>query len=120
MTTTTTNVKFVTDRHIEICNSARSLIEKKGRDYNRQEQQNNNGNGDTLANMRIAKMIGLADSCCQSTLIRLFDKMMRLKSLTMSKEPAAIKTESVHDTIVDAINYLVYLDIFYEEERLKK
>ena len=117
--TTTTNVKFVTDRHIELCNSARSLIAKKGMDYNRQEQQQKNNNGDTLANMRLAKDIGLADSYCQSTMIRLFDKMMRLKSLT--KNPAelniAVKDENVHDTIRDAINYLVYLDIFYDEEK---
>ena len=112
-----TNVQYVLKRHEELCKSARDLVEKKGKDYNRQEQSELTG--DTLANMRLAKDIGLADSYCQSTMIRLFDKMMRLKSLT--KNPAelniAVKDENVHDTIRDAINYLVYLDIFYDEEK---
>lgn len=108
----TTDVEFVTERHREICGAAVALVEKKGADYNRQEQNE----GDTLANMRIAKKIGLADSYCQSTMIRLFDKMMRLKSLTKDPTSKPEIKESVRDTIIDAINYLVYLDIFYEEE----
>lgn len=113
-----TTVSYVTLRHEQLCNQARSIVEIKGRDYNRQEQ-GEEIEGDTLSNMRLAKHIGLAESNCQSVMIRLMDKMMRLKSLT--KDPGntdiSISNESVKDTIKDAINYLVYLDIFYEEER---
>lgn len=113
---TLTTVEFVIQRHQQICKEACDLIEIKGNDYNRQEQTF--GSKDTLANMRIAKHIGLADSYCQSTMIRLFDKMMRLKSLTTNPSAnPAVKSESVRDTIIDCINYLVYLSIFYDEEK---
>jgi len=57
-----TTVKFVLKKHEEICKEARDLVEIKGKDYNRQEQQESeDGTGDTLANMRLAKNIGLAD-----------------------------------------------------------
>lgn len=114
MTTIETTLENVLDRHKAICTAARSIVSIKGHDYNKVNQDN----GDTLANMRLAKQIGLAESCCQSTMIRLFDKMMRLQSLT--KNPIIqpeVKDESVKNTILDSINYLVYLLIFYEEER---
>ena len=110
---TNTTLEFVLQKHEFLCAAARSLVSKKGHDYNKQAQEK----GDTLANMRLAKQIGLADSYCQSTMIRLFDKMMRLQSLTKnpSVEPQ-VNDESVTQTILDSINYLVYLYIFYEEE----
>ena len=115
---TDTTLENVIDKHIAICQEARDIVGKKGHDYNKQQQEN----GDTLGNMRLAKDIGLAESYCQSTMIRLFDKMMRLQSLTRSPTTttAEVKDESVSQTIRDAINYLVYLQIFYEEESKKE
>lgn len=113
MTTEKTTLDSVVKKHEFICKSAREIVAIKGHDYNKQAQEN----GDTLANMRLAKNIGLAESYCQSTMIRLFDKMMRLQSLT--KNPSLqpqVKDESVKNTILDSINYLVYLYIFYDEE----
>ncbi len=104
----------VLKRHEELCNEARSIIKKKGHDYNREQQDG----GDTLFNMSVCKILGITKTKTQGTLTRLSDKFMRLISLT--KDPTvenSVKDESVHDTIRDTINYLVYLDLFYTEEK---
>ena len=68
--------------------------------------------------MTVAKQLGIVDSTTQSILVRISDKMMRLISLTSNpQENPEVKDESVKDTVVDMINYIVYLYIKYEEER---
>lgn len=109
-----TTLDKVIDTHIDICTSALNLVSRKGRDYNRKQQNN----GDTLFNMTVAKQLGIVDTTTQSILVRISDKMMRLISLTSNpKENPEIKTESVFDTVVDMVNYIVYLYCKYEEER---
>lgn len=107
----------VIKNHEDLCNEARAIIEKKGHDYNREQQQG----GDTLFNMRVSYVLGVTDTLTQGVLVRLSDKFMRLNSLT--KNPtitASVKDESVRDTIKDAINYLTYLYVFYQEAREEK
>ncbi len=109
-----TTLGKVIDTHTDICTSALDLVSRKGRDYNRKQQNN----GDTLFNMTVAKQLGIVDTTTQSILVRISDKMMRLISLTSNpKENPEIKTESVKDTVVDMVNYIVYLYCKYEEER---
>lgn len=106
----------VLKNHQDLCDEARSIIAKKGHDYNREQQSG----GDTLFNMRVSHLLGITDTSTQGVLVRLSDKFMRLTSLT--KDPLAVaqvKDESVRDTIKDAINYLSYLYIFYSEEQQK-
>jgi hypothetical protein len=101
----------------ELFKQARNIIEKKGHDYNRSQQEK----GDTLFNMRVAKLLGIVDSDTQSVLVRLSDKFMRLNSLTKDpKVSVSVKDESVRDTIVDVMNYVTYLYLFYEEEKNSK
>jgi hypothetical protein len=93
------------------------MVESKGKDYNRIQQQA----GDTLFNLSVCKHLGVTDSICQGILVRLSDKFMRLCSLTRDpKADAAIKEEKVEDTICDMINYLVYLSLKYQRERVEK
>ena len=109
-----TTLDKVIDTHTDICASALNLVARKGRDYNRKQQND----GDTLFNMTVAKQLGIVDTTTQSILVRISDKMMRLISLTSNpKENPEIKTESVKDTVVDMVNYIVYLYCKYEEER---
>ena len=90
------------------------MVEKKGADYNRKQQKD----GDTLYNLSVAKQLDIVDSVTKSILVRLSDKMMRLVSLTSDpKVNAEVKDEKVSDTIEDSINYLVYLNCKYQEER---
>jgi uncharacterized protein YajQ (UPF0234 family) len=104
----------VAKRQDLLFDKCKSLVKMKGADYNREQQQS----GDTLFNMRVSKLLGITDTTTQGVLTRLSDKFMRLISLTKNpKVQAQVKDESVRDTIVDAINYLTYLSLFYDEER---
>lgn len=101
----------VKELHKQLTGDAFALIEKKGHDYNK-DQQNS---GDTLYNLRVAHLLGLVDSPQASVLVRICDKLMRLTSLRNPSEQAQVKDENVRDTVRDAINYLVYYYAFYEE-----
>ena len=108
-----TKLNDVKIEHSKLCKHAYSMIEKKGADYNRTQQND----GDTLFNLTVAQRLGIVDTTCQSILVRISDKMMRLVSLT--SDPTVkpeITNEKVSDTIEDMINYLVYLSCKYKEE----
>ena len=106
--------EHVIKTHKAICDEARAIIETKGHDYNREQQLT----GNTLFNLTVCCLLGIVKTTTQGILVRLSDKLMRLISLT--KDPivdAAVKDESIRDTVKDMINYLVYLYIVYIEER---
>ncbi len=89
-----------------------AIVEKKGADYNRDKQLS----GDTLFNLKVAAVLGIVETPAQSVLVRLGDKFMRLISLTKTRgREAAVKNESVWDTILDAHNYLDYLYLLWTE-----
>ena len=101
--------------HKELCDHARSIIEKKGHDYNREQQKT----GDTLFNLKVATLLGVTNTNTQSILVRLGDKYMRLISLTKNPHvKASVKNESVRDTVEDMINYAIYDYIVWNEESL--
>lgn len=87
------------------------LLIAKGNDYNFKEQMN----GDTLANLRAAARMGLVDSEMRSVLIRITEKIMRLKSFCEADFKQKVSDESVEDTCVDLINYATYYLAFYKE-----
>ena len=109
-----TTLDDVKAQHVYLTAKALGLVEKKGADYNRKQQND----GDTLFNLTVAKQLGIVDTTCQSILVRISDKMMRLVSLTSnpSVEPK-VQDEKITDTIVDTINYLIYLSLMYSKER---
>lgn len=109
-----TSLEKVLKEHKTICERAYNVVEIKGMDYARSQHKN----GDTLANITNCKILGITDSVCQGLLVRLSDKFSRLNSLCRNpNENPAVTSEKVSDTIEDAINYLIYLKIKYEEER---
>jgi hypothetical protein len=93
--------------------SSVDIIARKGADYNRDQQQN----GDTLFNLRVAEVLGIVPSAEEGILVRLSDKFMRLISLTKPGREAAVKDESVLDTIRDIHNYVDYLGLIWQERR---
>lgn len=97
--------------HESLCNDARNLVSAKGHDYNSQQQ----AGGNTLANLEAAARIGIVDTPATGILVRLMDKLMRLASLRFV-DPA-VKNESIRDTIVDVINYSVYLYVFLNAQK---
>ena len=111
-----TTLDKVLNEHKRLTGKAFDLVEIKGKDYNRKQQNE----GDTLYNMSVSKHLGITESISQGILVRISDKFMRLISLTTNpKETPAVTNEKVEDTIVDTINYLVYLYCKYEEEHVK-
>ena len=111
-----TSLSKVHTEHKRLCKKAYDLVEQKGHDYNRTQQND----GDTLFNLVAPTHDGITETVTQPILVRLSDKWHRLISL--SKDPsvkAKISDEKVEDTIVDMINYLIYLKIKYDESSSK-
>lgn len=90
-----------------------ALVQKKGADYNRDQQ----AAGDTLFNLRVSEILGIVPSAEEGILVRLSDKFMRLISLTKPGREAAVRDESVLDTIRDIHNYVDYLGLLWLERR---
>lgn len=90
-----------------------ALIDRKGADYNRDQQDA----GDTLFNLRVSEILGITPSTEEGILVRLSDKFMRLISLTKPGREAAVKDESVLDTIKDVHNYVDYLGLIWLQRR---
>lgn len=90
-----------------------ALIEKKGHDYNREQQLK----GDTLFNLRVAEILGIVPTAERGILVRLSDKFMRLISLMSPGVEAQVSDESVRGTVHDFHNYLDYALQLWEERR---
>jgi hypothetical protein len=86
--------------HEDMCVSALELMKKKNADYA-------GGGTDPFANFRRAEAMGVC-STEQAFLVRMTDKMSRLASYT-SRGKLSVEDETVHDTLVDMINYSVLL-----------
>jgi hypothetical protein len=80
-----------------------ALIEKKGHDYNRQQQES----GNTLFNLTVAELLGIVPTAERGILVRLSDKFMRLISL-LAPGVLAANAESLEDTVADIHNYVDY------------
>jgi hypothetical protein len=94
--------------HFDICNDARTIIEKKNNDYR-------GGSGDTFANFRGSRSLGIDPVV--GVLLRMQDKMMRIKTFN-EKGMLQICDESVKDAVMDIINYAVIVYGMVKEEKL--
>lgn len=76
-------------------------------------------NNDTFGNLRISHMLGVADSASQGTLIRMLDKVQRVCShdFNARKNKKFVNDKILDNDVGDLINYLVYWNILYKEER---
>lgn len=100
----------------EMFESSMALVEKKGADYNREQQLA----GDTLFNLKVAEVLGIVPTAERGILVRLSDKFMRLISLMQPGVEAEVKDESVRDTVRDVHNYIDYALMIWEERRAVK
>jgi hypothetical protein len=60
----------------EMFSQSMALIDKKGADYNREQQLS----GDTLFNLKVAEILGIVSTAARGSLVRLSDQFMRLIS----------------------------------------
>ena len=81
------------------------LIKIKNHDYA--------GDEDPFKNFRFAEMVGV--SVPRAILVRMSDKLARISNL-IDKE-AAVKDETVSDTLLDLINYTAILKAFLQKEK---
>lgn len=94
----------------EIFAQCQKLFVSKGNDYS-------GADADTFANIRLAAHIGLVKNPAHSCLVRMMDKIMRLRMLTDPDITREVKDESVRDTLQDLINYACYVVMLDEERR---
>lgn len=66
--------------------------------------------GDPFANFNLAPMVGV--SVERGILVRTMDKIARINNLL--DKPASVSGESIHDTILDAVNYLMIFGVMLE------
>lgn len=111
-----TTIKQVKDFRMALFEKSMGMIDRKGADYNRDQQKA----GDTLFNLRVCELLGVVPSAEEGILVRLSDKLMRLISLTKPGREAAVKDESVLDTIADIHNYVDYLGLIWQQRRAGK
>jgi hypothetical protein len=84
--------------HTLVTTQALSIMKDKNSDYG--------GNNDALRNFRLVEQLGIPMEI--GILTRLADKIARISNI-ITKGSAAVKDETVYDTILDGINYLVIL-----------
>lgn len=94
------------DFHAATCDRARAITQAKGHDYS--------GTEDTLANLRAVEAFGLCPAE-KGVLVRLCDKFKRLSRLVGDGAAPQVQNESVDDTILDMVNYLILLAALRKE-----
>lgn len=93
------NTSQLLSHHDQICEAARNLMVKKNADYAEAEAP--------FKNFELSERLGLC-STEAGMAIRLSDKIQRLCGFLAGKE-LKVQDESVQDTILDAVNYLVLI-----------
>lgn len=92
--------------HKELCGKAAALMELKNTDYT--------AGGGVFENFSNAEIFDVSRE--QGLLIRVMDKLMRMKSF-IRNGTLALKNEAVEDSILDVINYMVLLAGMIEEKK---
>jgi hypothetical protein len=84
------------------------IVRKKNSDYS-------NG-GDPFKNFKMSLQVGVDPA--RAILVRISDKISRISNL-LDRE-AAVKDESIQDTLCDAINYLAILKAYIKDDNSTK
>jgi hypothetical protein len=96
------------EHHRRLCDDARSLSIAKNHDYT--------GNADNpFANFERVEALGICGTAT-GFLVRITDKVSRLATFARHGR-LEVASESVRDTVVDAINYLALLSAWIESRK---
>lgn len=85
--------------HEKFCDQAKKILKSKNGDYANED--------DPFANFRRHGRYGI--------LVRLDDKLLRLGNLLKNKK-AEVSDESLHDTVLDVVNYAILFAALGESE----
>jgi hypothetical protein len=91
-------------KYYELIEKMQAIHNAKNSDYA--------SDGDPLSNLRMAERFGVP--AWKGALIRMSDKWSRLEQLAGGKE-AAVKDESVEDTLLDLANYALLCIVLRQE-----
>lgn len=101
--TTIFTAEWLSNLHSQLTGEARSLMEKKNQDYSASD--------DCFGNILACEKTKLCDSRI-GVLVRMQDKLARLAN--SGRNTAQFKDESIRDTVLDVINYAVFLAALQE------
>lgn len=91
----------------ELMKKARDIVVDKRRDYS--------GKEDPFANFRMSEFVGVP--AWKGCMVRLMDKLSRVRHITENKGEMFVKDETIKDTLADALNYICILyGLIMEEE----
>jgi len=96
--------------HQTACDTAKQIMAKKNNDYA-------GGRGTVFANFERVEALGIC-STEQGFLVRMADKLSRLATYA-EKGKLEVQDETVHDTLLDMINYSILLGAYLSEKAKK-
>lgn len=100
-------------RFYQLLEEMKRIHDRKNSDYSKK--------GDPLSNFRLVEEIGMP--AWLGVLVRITDKYSRIVQLAnkaLSDEEAAVKDESIRDTLIDLANYCVLCVILFEQWSTEK
>ena len=95
--------------HDETCTTCRAIMEKKNSDYT-----GGRGATDPFANFNASKILNIHP--VQGLLLRVIDKIQRIRSFTNDKE-LSVSNETVEDACDDIVNYAILAKAMLMEDR---
>ena len=95
--------------HDDTCNACKAIMKQKNSDYT-----GGKGATDVFANFNASKMLDIHP--VQGLLLRVIDKIQRIRSFTNDKE-LSVPNETVEDACDDIVNYAILAKAMLMEER---
>ena len=106
------NSKELLQLHDDTCKSCRDIMLKKNNDYTGGKKAT-----DIFANFNSSKILDIHP--VQGLLLRVIDKVQRIRSFTNDKE-LSVPNETVEDACDDIVNYAILAKAMLLDERAKK
>ena len=103
------NTKQLLQLHEDTCKSCRAIMEQKNSDYT-----GGKSSTDPFANFNASSILDIHP--VQGLLLRVIDKIQRIRSFTNDKE-LKVSNESVEDACDDIVNYAILAKAMLMEER---
>jgi len=103
------NTEQLLNLHDETCGKCKEIMKQKNSDYT-----GGKGATDVFANFNASKMLGIHP--VQGLLLRVIDKIQRIRSFTNDKE-LSVPNETVEDACDDIVNYAILAKAMLMEER---
>jgi len=103
------NTKQLLKLHEDTCKSCRAIMEQKNSDYT-----GGKSSTDPFANFNASSILDIHP--VQGLLLRVIDKIQRIRSFTNDKE-LKVSNESVEDACDDIVNYAILAKAMLMEER---